>query len=93
MNYPDAPILEVRGMLYTCKKDRWEQIERVREVCRFVQGRATLILAEVQKKPAEDYTPIKESIKALENALKAMDRIIELNLEISTLEEPAWGKK
>lgn len=93
MEYPDDPTLIARGKQATLLKERREQVQRVQDICRTVQGNATLILNDCQKRPPEDERAIVESLKALENASKARTRIIELSNGIADLEEPAWGKK
>lgn len=91
MNYPDESTLVARGKQATALKERREQIQRVQEICRTVQGNATLILTDCQKRPPEDMVTIERTIKALENASKAQFRIIELSREIDSLEQEAWG--
>ena len=92
--FPDDQTLIARGKQATLLKERREQIERVQNVCKFVQGQVALMLHGVQKRPPQDVTEqVQGSNKALENAFKAQVRIIELSTEIDSLEEEAWGKK
>jgi len=92
--FPDDQTLIARGKQTTLLKERREQIERVQNVCKFVQGQVALMLQGVQKRPPEDVTQqVQESNKALENAFKAQVKIIELSAEIDSLEAEAWGKK
>ncbi len=90
--FPDDATLIARGKQTTLLKERREQIERVQEICRTVQGNATLILSDAQKKPPEDAKALEEAIRALENARNARERIITLSLGIAELEEEAWPK-
>lgn len=94
MNYPDDYTLIARGKQATLLKERREQIQRVQDVCKFVQGQVAIMVQGVQKRPPEDVTEqVQQSNKALENAFKAQVRIIELTTEIDALEEEAWGKR
>lgn len=91
--FPDEQTLIARGKQSTLLKERREQIQRVQDICRKVQGNATLILNEAQKKPPETLAQVEESLRALENAKKAIDRLITLSNGIAELEDEAWGQK
>lgn len=91
MNYPDDATLIARGKQATLKKERWEQITRVQNACRTLQGNAALILTDSQRKPPEDRELISETFRVLENIDKAHKRIGELDKDIDALNGPAWG--
>lgn len=91
MNYPDDATLIARGKQATLKKERWEQITRVQNACRTLQGNATLILTDAQRKPPEDRELISETMRVLDNIDKAHSRIVELDADISALDGDAWG--
>lgn len=90
--FPEDSICIARGKQATLLKERREQIQRVQDICRTVQGNATLILSDCQKRPPEESKHLMETMKALENCVIARERIITLSLGIAELEEEAWGK-
>lgn len=90
--FPDEATLIARGKFSTLMKERKEQIKRVQEICRTIQGNATLILTDSQKKPPDDARTLEETIRCMENLKTARERIITLSLGLIELEPDAWPK-
>jgi precorrin-6B methylase 1 len=90
--FPDEPTLIARGKYSTLMKERKEQIKRVQEICRTIQGNATLILTDSQKKPPDDARALEETIRSMENLKAARERIVTLSLGLIELEPEAWPK-
>jgi hypothetical protein len=90
--FPEDPILIARGKYSTLNKERHEQIKRVQDTCRTIQGAVTLILTDAQEKPPADGSHLELVGKCFENLKSARERLITLSLGLNELEEEAWGK-
>lgn len=88
--FPDDATLIARGKYSTLVKERKEQIQRVQDICRTIQGNATLILSDSQKRPPEDARALEETIRCMENLKAAREKIITLSLGLIELEPAAW---
>jgi len=89
--FPSDEILLARGKYSTLSKERHEQIKRVQDICRTVQGTVPLILSDAQEKP-----PVENHLellgKCIENLITSRERLITLSLGMNELEEEAWPK-
>lgn len=90
--FPSDEVLLARGKYSTLGRERNEQIKRVQDICRTIQGNATLILTDAQKRPPEDVKALEETIRCMENLKAARERIITLSLGLIELEPEAWPK-
>lgn len=90
--FPDDATLIARGKFSTLMKERKEQIKRVQDICRTLQGNAALLLSDCQKKPPEDLATLEATLKAMENLKAAREKIITLSHGLIELEPEAWPK-
>lgn len=88
--FPDDTVLIARGKYSTLNKERHEQIKRVQDVCRTIQGTVPLILTDSQEKPPVDGSHLEKLGKCFENLMSARERLITLSLGLNELEEEAW---
>jgi len=90
--FPDEPTLIARGKFSTLMKERKEQIKRVQDICRTMQGNVALLLKDCEKKPPEDLATLEMTMKCMDNLKAARERIITLSLGLIELEPDAWPK-
>lgn len=90
-SYPDEETLVARGKYSTLNREWHEQVKRVQDACRTIQGKATLVLSDCQKKPPETVAPLAELDTCVKNVYKARERLYALSEEMKALEVRAWG--
>lgn len=92
MLFPDDGVLIARGKYSTLSKERHEQIKRVQDICRTMQGTVALIISEAQEKPPTAKPNLDLMGKCLENLNSAHERLITLHLGMAEIEPDAWPK-
>ena len=90
--FPDDATLLARGKYSTLSSLRHEQIKRVQDICRTIQGAVPLILREAEQKPPADEAQVLLVEKCLGNLKDAWDRLKTLSLGLNELESEAWPK-
>ena len=91
--FPDDQTLIARGKYSTLNREWHEQVKRVQDTCRTIQGAVPLILSDCQEKPPADAAPLLLIGKCLENLGKARERLITLSIGMAEVHPDAWGKE
>jgi hypothetical protein len=90
--FPADDILLARGKHATLRKERREQLERVRGICTTLITEAQAALRDCEKVPPQDPSHLVTINKCLENLKSARERLMTVGLGLEEVKPDAWGQ-
>lgn len=90
--FPVDEILIARGKHATLRKERREQLERVRGICTTLITEAQAALRDCEKVPPLEPKHLETLNKCMENLKGARERLITLGLGLNEVHPDAWGQ-